>query len=762
MEDVARAIRSFPNGSAGGPDGLRPQHLKDLISPSANAGGQSLLAALASFLELVLEGKTPPSIRPYFFGASLIALEKKDGGVRPIAIGCTLRHLAAKVAGGKVMEDMGSLLAPRQLGYGIRGGCEAAVHAARLYLLNINPNHVLLKLDFRNAFNSVRRDKMLEAVQDLAPELFPFVHSAYASPSSLFWGDKILQSSEGVQQGDPLGPLLFCLSIHRLCSQLKSELCLCYLDDVTLGGNVDDALDDLEVVEHVATGLGLHLNHRKSEVICGDSATREAILSALPGARVVDPMSATLLGSPIGDVGSISNMISEKIHLLETMGERLQYLFAHDAILLLRHSFAIPKLLYSLRTSPCFLSSNLKSYDVVLRSILSGITNTHFNEDDPAWTQASLPVKFGGLGIRSAVQLAPSAFLASAAGSSDLVHDILPPHLQNTPLPNLDDALLLWSQGHVQSPPVGPASHRQKVWDTPKVSAVADALLDNAPDPTSRARLLAASAGESGVWLNAPPISSLGLHMDNNTIRVAVGLRLGSSLCRPHTCHHCGAVVDHLATHGLSCRWSEGRHHRHAALNDIIHRALSSARVPSRLEPSGLFRSDGKRPDGISLVPWKNGKLLVWDATCPDTFASSYIAHATSEAGAVAAQAEQKKCEKYCHLDTCHTFVPVAIETSGAIGPTTRVFLRELANVLGRLPERPDPTTTSSSASRLPFREVTLLPFWVLSAMLQTWRTFSSSTFCIFYLILVLFYSFIFCCLVLLCYCIALHYPQCN
>ena len=52
--------------------------------------------------------------------------------------------------------------------------------------------------------------------------------------------------------------------------------------------------------------IGLHLNHRKSEVICGDSATREAILSALPGARVVDPMSATLLGSPIGDVGSIS------------------------------------------------------------------------------------------------------------------------------------------------------------------------------------------------------------------------------------------------------------------------------------------------------------------------------------------------------------------------------------------------------------------------------------------------------------------------
>ena len=60
---------------------------------------------------------------------------------------------------------------------------------------------------------------MLEAVQDLALDLFPFVHSAYSSPSSLFWSDKILLSAEGVQQGDPLGPLLFCLTIHPLYSQ---------------------------------------------------------------------------------------------------------------------------------------------------------------------------------------------------------------------------------------------------------------------------------------------------------------------------------------------------------------------------------------------------------------------------------------------------------------------------------------------------------------------------------------------------------------
>ena len=115
------------------------------------------------------------------------------------------------------------------------------------------------------------------------------------------------------------------------------------------------------------------------------------------------------------------------------------------------------------------------------------------------------------------------------------------------------------------------------------------------------ARLLAASTSESGAWLNALPISSLGLRMDNNTIRVAVGIRLGTQLCRPHMCHHCGSEVDGSGIHGLSCRWSEGRHHRHSALNDIVFRALSAAKVPSRLEPSGIYRSDGKRPDGMSI-----------------------------------------------------------------------------------------------------------------------------------------------------------------
>ena len=158
-------------------------------------------------------------------------------------------------------------------------------------------------------------------------------------------------------------------------------------------------------------------------------------------------------------------------------------------------------------------------------------------------------------------------------------------------------------------------------------------LLNSAANESTKSRLLTAFSEESGIWLNVQPLSSLGLRMDDSTIQIAVSLCLGLAFCKPHSCHQCGCEVTAFATHGLSCVKSQGRYHHHSSLNDIIHRAFGASRIPSRLEPSGISPSDGKRPDGATLVPWKCGKLLVWDATCVDTYAPSYSRVASQEAG---------------------------------------------------------------------------------------------------------------------------------
>ena len=153
----------------------------------------------------------------------------------------------------------------------------------------------------------------------------------------------------------------------------------------------------------------------------------------------------------------------------------------------------------------------------------------------------------------------------------------------------------------------------------------------------------------------------------------------GVSLCHPHKYHQCGAQVDHLAIHGLSCRKSQGRFSGHTAINDIIKCSLGTAKVPSLLEPSGISRSDGKRPDVATTIPWKRGHILVWDATCRDTFAPSHSSIILNGPGAVANHAERLKIEKYKDIAVTHLFVPIGIETTGVLGSEARNFLHELA-----------------------------------------------------------------------------------
>ena len=80
----------------------------------------------------------------------------------------------------------------------------------------------------------------------------------------------------------------------------------------------------------------------------------------------------------------------------------------------------------------------------------------------------------------------------------------------------------------------------------------------------------------------------------------------------------------------------------------------------------------------MTLAPWKSGRLLVRDATCPDTFAPSYRAQATQGPGKFAAADEERKEEKYCCLPAGHYFSLVAIETMGAVGPKSMALLRDV------------------------------------------------------------------------------------
>lgn len=473
-----------------------------------------------------------------------------------------------------------------------------------------------------------------------------------------------------------MGPLLFAATLQPILTSLKSEIVLGYLDDVAAGGDSAILCADFDNLRASAAEIGLALNIRKCEVICSES---DAVPRAFDGFRRVSPGECELLGAPLLAGAALEAALAARCGDLARAITRLPLLASHDALLILKYSISAPKLLYTLRCSPCSGHTGLVEFDRLLRVALSSVTNVEI--DDLAWVQAGLPVCRGGLGVRSVVLLAPSAFLASAAATRDLQDLLLPAGLADLD-PSADVALSTWSERHpgILSP-LGSARGKQRAWDEASIQSGLNTLMNGHTDPYHKARLLAVQSNHSGDWLNAWPISACGLRLDDEAIKVAVGLRLGSNLCVPHLCS-CGAMVDARGSHGLSCRRSAGRQTRHAQLNDAIHRTLIRAGYPATKEPTGLMQTGDCRPDGCTLVAWKDGMSVAWDATVPDTLAPSHLADTCQLAGAAAEKAANLKSDKYCELRHNYIFCPVAIETMGPINGEGEKFLSLLGKRL--------------------------------------------------------------------------------
>ncbi|XP_047984053.1 uncharacterized protein LOC125224669 [Leguminivora glycinivorella] len=696
-EDVAHALSSFSSSSAAGLDGIRPAHLKELTSGSAGDNGLRLLESLTKLCNFLLSGQLNVAVCPYMYGGSLCALSKKDGGIRPIAIGSTFRRLTAKLGCRAVREEMASYLRPCQLGFGIKMGCEAAIHATRAFSADPdNVDSVIIKLDIKNAFNSIERDVMLSEVRDRVPSLYPFLFQVYSSPSFLCYNGSPILSQVGAQQGDPLGPLVFSLGIQKVISELHSPLNIWYLDDGTLGGEPEVVKQDLIALLPRFQQLGLEVNADKCEFFpCGpvSRASFPVFSYLLPGLKEVSAGTFTLLGSPIFEE-AIPDAFEVRRQLLLSARGRLKKLSAHVALVLLRICFAVPRLTYFLRTVPAWLRpEELDSFDVVLREAVESLLNVSLNPDQ--WDLASLPIRSGGLGIRRARDVCLPAFLASAGAVGGLVSQILGKDISSVTIPYSAAALEAWTTLNPGMPvPERPES--QRLWDDVGVKRIFEGLLGRSVG-VDRARLLAGSRPESGAWLQALPSPHFGTLLDNDSLRVAVALRLGCDVCVPHLCI-CGTMVESNGHHALSCCRCAGRFPRHHALNDIIRRAFVSANVPCVLEPPGLSRSDGKRPDGLTLVPWERGKCLLWDATCVSTFAASHVTRTVNLAGAAAETAAIKKREKYSCLGG-YLFVPLAVETTGCWCSEAQAFFLEIGS---RLRERGlDPRSGSFLVQRL-------------------------------------------------------------
>ena len=139
-------------------------------------------------------------------------------------------------------------------------------------------------------------------------------------------------SSEGPQQGDPLGPLLFSNDIQPLLNSLKSELTVGYLDDLTLAGTEAVVENDVKRVIDCGRNLGLKLNISKCELITkGGSPISSPVIGSF---QRVSMDGATLLGAPLFQGSALDESWKKRCEDLSRAAERLSLVSAQEALIL--------------------------------------------------------------------------------------------------------------------------------------------------------------------------------------------------------------------------------------------------------------------------------------------------------------------------------------------------------------------------------------------------------------------------------------------
>lgn len=409
-------IRDLPRQSAPGMSGWTYDLIKQLCKFEA-LGTRQFAKGAAPFLTAMFHGHVGSN--QLWVRSRVLPLEKKDGGIRPIAIGeAWVRLLSGYVARKESLKISEKALVPMQFGVATPGGSEVVIHACQLFSqLAQNPSSrrsslAIQQIDFSNAFNCISRRAILTELEKHAPHLIPYFRWSYGTSSPLFLssGESVGTCERGVRQGDPLGPLFFCLALHPVLAQVAQDFpdtqVVAYMDDVSLLGPSRGMLDVFQRLSELALSrCDLRVNRSKSVLFQPRSRTSSHPTPPDPDPDPdVPPRSfegILVLGTPVGTPAferlHDASIVSKFTAALEIVGT----LESPLALPILR-SCINTRATYLTRTSPPVSShDSLRHFDDSMDQALLQVLGSSLPRlPSSARALRSLPLREGGLGLR--------------------------------------------------------------------------------------------------------------------------------------------------------------------------------------------------------------------------------------------------------------------------------------------------------------------------------------------------------------------------
>ena len=529
--------------------------------------------------------------------------------------------------------------------------------------------------------------------------------SCYGQPSFLFFGSHSLLSSTGVHQGDPLGPLLFCITIHSILERLQNTLPFnsWYLDDGTICVPTPDLLETLLTFLHQEfAAVGVSLNFKKCVMWGPGLQTDSSLTPSIPPALqlhesfrhiatqpFIPTTSLRVLGVPVEHPDSSSfrgSFLARSVDTLEQTCDLLGQL-GHPPwqLPILTKCLDACKLMFILRsTNTSGAGTILHRASQILQNALGDILGVHSLQEH-IWLNAQLPLTLGGLGIKDPVIIAPMARLAGTLtflshSAFFGFHPTTPPDFLST-----CTSLLQWTgpqfeplSSWIARPPI-PSSiaaiHKQQKWWTTLIQSRIRESVITSSTLRDRCRLALQKDPHAAAWLTTIPHKALPDLLTGPEFRIALKWWLGLPLCDPThitTCPACHSTCDVFGDHWLCCS-SSLITRRHNSLRNKLAHCLQSFGLSVQTE---VVIGTRDRPADIALLHY-DSRPLALDITISHPLRPSASRDSDAQQSFLTSK-ETRKNTKYSLL--CNRegwlFQPLAFHPWGGFGPLTNKFLQ--------------------------------------------------------------------------------------